>query len=126
MWVYYNPNPDNQKRVGDCTVRAVAKALDISWDDAYILMAVKGYQLKDMPSANSTWSAVLMENGFKRKSIPDRCPDCFTADDFCRKNPKGIYVLGFGSHTATVVDGRLYDMWDSSNEIPQYYFYKED
>ena len=36
-------------------------------------------------------------------------------------------MLGFGGHVATVVDGNLYDSWDSSMEIPQFYWrYKED
>ena len=30
----------------------------------------------------------------------------------------------FGNHVATVVNGQLYDSWDSSNEIPQYYWEK--
>lgn len=33
MYIEYNPNPVARK-VGDCAVRAVAKALRISWDDA--------------------------------------------------------------------------------------------
>ena len=33
-------------------------------------------------------------------------------------------MLGFGNHVATVVDGILYDSWDSSNEIPQYFWHK--
>lgn len=28
MWKYYNPNPVG-KKTGDCSVRAVAKALDV-------------------------------------------------------------------------------------------------
>lgn len=31
MFVFFNPNPD-AKRVGDCTVRAIAKAMNTVWD----------------------------------------------------------------------------------------------
>jgi hypothetical protein len=80
----------------------------------------------DMPHSNSVWGAVLRENGFIRKTLPDECPDCYTAEDFCMENPQGTFVLGFGRHTATVVDGNLYDMWDSSQEIPQYFWTKKE
>lgn len=125
MWVQFNPSPVG-RNVGDCAVRAVAKALGIDWETAYALIARNGFLMGDMPSSNAVWGAVLREHGFSRRSLPDSCPDCYTAQDFARDNPEGTYVLGFGSHVATVVDGDLYDSWDSSNEIPQYYWYMEE
>lgn len=119
MWVRYNPNPHGRS-VGDCSVRAVAKALGIDWSTAYMLTTRMGYSMSDMPSADAVWGAVLREHGFRREVIPNRCPDCYTATDFCREHPQGVYVLGFGGHVATVVDGDLYDSWDSGNEIPIY------
>ena len=123
MYVYFNPNPVG-RMVGDCSIRAIAKALDISWEDAYAKVAANGFRMGDMPSSNSVWGSVLRQNGFYRKSLPDLCPDCYTAEDFCKDNPSGVYVLGFGGHVATIVDGVLYDSWDSSKEIPQYFWSK--
>ena len=40
--------------------------------------------------------------------------------------PVGTYVLGFGNHVATVIDGVLYDAWNSSKEIPQYFWYLKE
>lgn len=125
MWVEYNPNPTG-RRVGDCAVRAVAKALDTDWETAYAMITANGFSMGDMPSSNSVWGAVLRQNGFYRQSIPNACPDCYTAEDFCRDNPKGTFVLGFGTHVATVVDGNIYDAWNSSNEIPQYVWYRKE
>ena len=124
MWIEYNPNPV-ARRVGDCAVRAVAKALDKDWETAYCMLVKNGYLMGDMPSSNSVWGAVLREHGFKRKAIDTDCKDCYTAEDFCKDHLQGTYVLGFDAHTATVVDGNIYDSWDSSNEIPQYYWTKE-
>jgi hypothetical protein len=124
-FIYFNPNPV-MRTVGDCAVRAVAKALDISWEDAYAKIIVNGFRMGDMPSADSVWGAVLRQNGFYKKAIPNTCPDCYTAADFCEDHPKGIYVLGFGGHTATVVDGDIYDAWDSSNEIPIYVWFRKE
>lgn len=125
MWVEYNPNPV-ARRVGDCSVRAIAKALDLDWEDAFARLASSAYLMADMPSSDSVWGAVLRQNGFYRRIIPNSCPDCYTAEDFANDNPKGTFVLGFGGHVATVVDGKIYDSWDSSNEIPQYVWYRKD
>ena len=124
MWIEFNPNPMS-RHVGDCSVRAVAAALGIDWERAYTLIAIAGFNMADMPSSNSVWGAVLRQHGFYRDVIPNTCPDCYTADEFCRDHPHGIFVLGFGSHVATVIDGDLYDSWDSSKEIPQYFFYRK-
>lgn len=121
-YIYYNPNP-TERRVEDCSIRAVAKALDIPWEKSFALVTKNAYEMGDMPHSNSVWGSVLRQHGFYRKSVPNTCPDCYTAEDFCRDHPSGIYVLGFGRHVATVVDGDLYDSWDSSKEIPQYVWY---
>lgn len=125
MWIHYNPNPTGRS-VGDCAIRAVAKALNTDWESAYIMVTDNGYAMGDMPSSDSVWGAVLRQNGFYRSAIPNRCPDCYTVDDFCRDNPRGTFVLGFGGHVATVVDGNLYDSWDSSRAIPIYVWYRKD
>ena len=126
VWYELNNNPTGRKNVGDCAVRAVALALGIDWEQAYALMATAGFVMGDVPSSNAVWGAVLRQHGFYRQSIPDTCPDCYTAADFCNDHPIGVYVLGFGSHAATVLNGDLYDSWDSSNEVPMYYWYKKE
>ena len=101
-------------------------ALGMDWETAYARIVAAGYRMADMPSSDSVWGAVLRQNGFYKKTIPDTCPDCYTASDFCRDNPEGTFVLGFGGHTAAVLDGNLYDSWDSSNEGPIYVWYRKD
>lgn len=126
MWIKFLNNPTG-RTVGDCSVRAVSKALNISWEDAYIKMCRAGLLMGDMPSSDSVWGSVLRQHGFYRKALPNRCPDCYTVEDFCYDHPSGIYVLGFGGHVATVVDGNLYDSWNSLMEIPIYmWFLKEE
>ena len=119
MWIEFNENPAG-RRVGDCAVRAIQVALGISWERAYAMIAEAGFRMCDMPSSDATWGAVLRKYGFVRESIPDTCPDCYSAEDFCEDHPEGIYVLGFGDHTACVIDGNIYDSWDSSRRIPQF------
>lgn len=123
-WKKYNPNPA-MRNVGDCAVRAISVALNMDWESAYAKIALNGFLMGDMPSSDSVWGAVLREKGFNRSAIPNTCPDCYTAKDFADEHSNGVYVLGFGGHVATIKDGDLYDSWDSSNEIPVYYWHKE-
>lgn len=125
MWVKFNPNPTG-RNVGDCAVRAVAAALDMDWEGAYRLITDAGLSMGDMPSSDSVWGAVLRQHGFYRATIPNRCPDCYTAKDFARDNPYGTFVLGFGGHVATIVDGKLYDAYNSLECIPVYVWYRKD
>lgn len=124
MWVKFNNNPMS-RTVGDCAVRAVSLALGVDWEEAYNLIADAGYAMGDMPSSDSVWGAVLRQHGFYREAIPNSCPDCYTVEDFVKDFPRGVYVLGFGGHVATVIDGDLYDSWNSSNEVPVYFWYKK-
>lgn len=123
-WIFRNENPLG-KQVGDCTVRAIATATGQPWDDTFIEMALKGFSMADMPSANAVTTAYLREKGFVRRTVPNTCPDCYTVKDFCNDNPNGIYIVGIGTHIVTVIDGDYFDTWDSGNEIPLYYFERE-
>lgn len=124
-FVHYNPNPTGRS-VGDCAVRAVSKALNTSWEDAYTLITINGYYMGDMPSSDSVWGSVLRQHGFYRRSIPDACPECYTVAEFAKDNPHGTFVLGIGGHVVTVKDGNVFDSWDSSAEIPQFVWYRKD
>ena len=125
MHVAYNANPEGQ-RVGDCTVRAISKALGQSWERTYTGLALQGFCLCDMPSANHVWGAYLRENGFQREIIPNSCPDCYTVKDFCRDHPSGTYILAISGHVVAVIDGNYYDTWDSGEETPIYYWKRKD
>lgn len=122
---YFNPNP-NGSRVGDCVIRAISAVTGQDWNSTYTGVALQGYVLGDMPSANHVWRAYLTSKGFQRAIIPDTCPDCYTVDDFANEHPKGRFVLGTGNHAVAVVNGEVWDTWDSRSEIPIYYFYKEE
>lgn len=123
-WIQYNPNPAG-RNVGDCAVRALTVALDVDWEDAFELITRAAFSMADMPSSDSVWGAVLRSNGYYREAIPNTCPECYTVADFSLDHPKGVYVVGTGGHVVTIVDGVLYDSWNSSKEIPIYYWHKK-
>lgn len=125
MFNELNINPE-KKLVGDCVVRAIGVVTDKDWDDVYLDLCLgKGFVMKQMPSENSVWGAYLHDLGFKRHTIDDTCPDCYTVRQFAEDHPTGRYVLGTGSHAIGVIDGTYFDTTDTGDEVPQYYFEKE-
>ncbi|MCD8088219.1 MAG: hypothetical protein LUE22_06505 [Oscillospiraceae bacterium] len=121
MYVYYNPSPSG-RNVGDCTVRAISKALGQDWEQTYTGLAVEGYLLNDMPSSNVVWGSYLKSHGFKRQILPDDCHDCYSVADFAADHPRGTYILALSGHVVCVEDGNWFDTWNSGNEIPLYYW----
>lgn len=122
MWVELNINPHGM-RVGDCVIRAIAKALNQSWEDTYIGLCLQGFVMGDLPSSNAVWSTYLKHKGFRRCTVQD-CPDCYSVEDFCKDHPNGVYVVGTGTHAVAVENGKYYDAWRSGLETPVYYFEK--
>ena len=96
--------------------------MDMPWDDVAIDLSMMMVAEKDIVSSNALWGKYLELNGFRRGSLPDTCPSCFTIEDFCRMYPQGIYVVCTGSHVVAVIDGNYYDTFDSGQETATYYF----
>lgn len=87
-------------------------------------LAIQGFMLGDMPSANAVWGAYLRRKGYTRHMVLDTCPDCYTVGDFATEHPQGTYILALSNHVVCIQDGVIYDSWDSSGEIPLYFWYK--
>ena len=119
---FFNNNPLGRRSVGDCSVRAVSKALGVSWDEAHDMLADMSKQMGTIMNDNDVISAVLRMNGFYKENLP--CIDCYTVREFACDNPVGTYVLGTGNHVVTVIDGNFYDTWRSGDESVLYFWMK--
>ena len=105
MWVQFNPNP-KKLNVGDCTVRSICAVTGLDWHTVHkALCDLSG----DMA-------------GFARKKMIDRCPECYTVEQFAFDHPRGIYILGPHEHAVALIDGNWWDSWDSGLTVPTYYF----
>lgn len=124
-FVFFNPNPDG-KRVGDCAVRAISKALNQDWEATFIALSLQGLLMCDLPNANAVWGAYLRGKGFRRSMLPEDCPDCYTVAEFAEEHRDGTYILALSNHVVCVQDGNWFDVWDSGGEIPIYYWLKEE
>ncbi len=122
MYKYFNSNPLGRRTVGDCSVRAISKALNISWDDAHDMLADMSKQMGTIMNDNDVISAVLRMHGFYKENLP--CVDCYTIRDFANDNRTGTYVVGTGSHVVAIKDGNYYDTWPSGDESIMYFWTK--
>ena len=101
--------------------------MEQTWEETYAGLSLEGFLRGDLPNADSVWGPYLREHGFTRHLLPDTCPDCYTVADFAEEHTNGTYILSMpGRHVVAVVDGTIFDSWDSSGEVPVYYWTKEN
>lgn len=126
LFVEYNPNKHKRNRVGDCAVRALSKALDQTWEETFTGLALKGFELGDMPSANHVFGAYLRDHGFTRHVIPAELVEHCTVEYFADTHKRGTFVLVLDGHVVCVKDGNYFDSWPSGHEIVHYYWEKKE
>lgn len=125
MWRKCNPNPCRQEEP-DCVVRAIAVATGQTWRKVHRDLCVLSHEKCTMPSVNWLWGLYLKECGFEKFPLPDSCPECVTVREFAKRYAYGTYVIGTGSHAVCVMDGDWYDLFDSGDETPIYFYRKRE
>lgn len=122
MYIPYNPNPLG-KRTTDCVIRMLMKIYGFnSWDETYDRLSEVVKQEYEMPSSNNVWELYLKYHGFRKRLLPDTCPDCMTVERFSSYYNDDVYVACTGSHVVAVIFGDYYDAWDSGDEVVTYFF----
>lgn len=101
----------------DCTVRAIATAMKVPYDEAWELLyreqgkyRTAGYALPEYLKHDPKTFGVVRYLAFPAKSGVER----MNARRFVRLHPSGQFILRMAHHVAAVNDGILYDTWDSS------------
>lgn len=129
-FVYYQPNDKDLKdQYGDCTIRALTKALGCTWIEAFDAMIpyCREYQCSNIFALPSTIERkILDEMGFEYTGISNkrgsRRP---TVDSFARDHKQGTYICNVANHEVAVVDGKYYDTWDSGEKSMYGYYTKK-
>lgn len=127
-FVYFQPNDKDLKdQYGDCTIRALAKALNVSWLEAYdamipICREEQTSNIFDVPAKKRatllerlgfTYTGVSNKKGTKRPTV----------DEFAKAHKNGRYIAMVAHHAVAIVDGKYYDTWDSGWK-PMYGYYE--
>ena len=117
-FVYFQPNDkDIKDTVGDCQIRALAKALDKSWLEVFDIITpiCREQQVMDIFSCdlNKTKEA-MAKLGFQYTGITNKKGTKRpTVDEFAKSHKQGRYICTVAHHAVAVVDGKYYDTWDS-------------
>ena len=126
MWKRFQNNPKNLN-VGDCVIRAISASTGMDWYTIHKALCDLSAEMADWPNADRVWWAFMEQIGFAKKRLVDRCPDCYTVKQFCADNPQLTGILATGTHVIAVGEGGNYfDTWDSGDEVPIYYWRRED
>ena len=126
---YYQPNKmDTKDKFGDCQIRALSKALDCTWMEAYDkAVAVCREEQASLPFdvPVSIRSRMLDKLGFDYHTVSNKKGTTRpTVASFAKDHPKGVYICGVAHHEVAVVDGYYYDTWDCGYKSIYGYFEK--
>ena len=123
MYIKYNANPLNKTSSSDCAIRAISKALCKPYDDVYIDLFNIGFEMKNLPNAQSVYERYFKEIGYVRNKQPKKSDNTkYTVSEFVSLHNKGIYIITIQGHMTVVIDGDIYDTWDCGNsKICLYY-----
>lgn len=126
---FYQPNEkDKKNKYGDCTIRALSKALGLSWLEAFDVEIpfCRKYQCSNIFDTPIQIRKNIMEElGFRYTGISNsygsKRP---TVLEFAKNHPTGTYILQVSHHVVTVKNGMYYDTWDSGRKsLYGYYTY---
>lgn len=118
MYIEYNKNPKGLK-TGDCVVRAIATALNESWEDTYkgmLEVALKTYQAI---SWKNNFKKYLQNKGYEMHKMPKKeNGKRYTVNEFCKEKAENnkTYIISLANHLTVVINRDLYDTWNCGNK----------
>lgn len=123
MIKYFNSNPTckyfksgNPKNwyINDSSVRAISKALDVSWEDAYNLLSDAGRKIYNVPTSKQALNEILIENGYEFVTLgkPQRGSSRPSVSNFIESHKSDIIVMNLADYFVTAIDGDIYDVSD--------------
>ena len=114
-----NPNPEWKKKKGyrwdrgDCAIRALANAADVSWLEAFDYLIGHARAEYNVPNDKGGFRRYLCEGGGKWTAVKaEKRKKRMTVLDFAKSHPKGRYAVQIASHETAVVNGVILDAWN--------------
>ena len=106
-------NPKNWY-INDSSVRAISKALDVSWEDAYNLLSNAGRKIYNVPTSKQALNEILIENGYEFVTLgkPQRGSSRLSVSNFIESHKSDIIVMNLADYFVTAIDGDIYDVSD--------------
>ena len=121
---YYNANPHNRKS-DDCVIRAICTALGQSWEQTVRDLTEVGIKYGYVVNDKHTYEKYLTNKGWIKHSQPRKADNTkYTGKEWCKKIQiwatkdaparRCIAHIG-GHHIVAIMDGKVNDIWDSTN-----------
>lgn len=106
---YYNANPLNRK-VNDCTIRAISLATGRTWDETFSDLCAVAQCRAIMPD-DITYIDEYLEENFQ-KVCGCKGNINVTVGEFVDTHPQGIYLITMRGHITCAIDGCIYDTFN--------------
>lgn len=118
---YFNPNPDDKmfksgKRKiwcrEDSSIRAIAAAMNITWDDAYKRLSEIALRIHDVPTSKNVMHEFCILNNFEHTTYgkPKAGEVRPTLANFADEMTKGTYIVYLSHYFICVKDGEVFDV----------------
>lgn len=135
---YYNVNPKD-KCTNDCVIRALAVAMDKTWDEVFNDLVELAKKYKLMPNDDKIYTRYLKANGWvKHKQLRKDDNTKYDGSEFCDYFNDEMYdsiktpiFARIGTHHVTCfkrIDDtfKIWDIWNCSRKYVGVYWTKED
>lgn len=108
----YNANPEN-KNIGDCSIRAICTATPLTYQQAKKLLETKVFESGAAWNTVKNITAALADLGISVERASRETVNSFTKH--C--DTGASYVVFVAKHAVAVVNGVIYDTWDSKKKL---------
>lgn len=120
---YFQPNTH---KCGDCAIRAVAKALDVDWEEAMTYLYNTARKINEAPTSAKSITETLKLFGFVWEGFRVRKGEARpTVADFAKTHEVGRCILRASQHVVCAIGGKYYDIWDCGAKPVYGYWFRE-
>ena len=111
-YIKFNNHPKGLETT-DCVVRAISKAFDKDYLETRRELNLVKRELGFQSYKKTKFIYKYLSNYERLIIRVEKGKPRLKGYDFVEKYPKGTYILKMTGHITVVVDGVLYDLWDS-------------
>ncbi len=118
---YHNANPKN-RLTGDCRIRAISVACEIPYNQVVMDLAKIHCETGYDQTANQGISILMEQYGWIKCKQPRKADNTkYTGEEFCRliqrsHKPEWKRIMANigGHHEVAIIDGKVWDTWNST------------
>ena len=128
FYQYDNVNPKG-KFGGDCVVRAIANAMGQSWEQTIRELTELGLKMGFVLNDDHVYTRYLETHGFRKMNEPrDVNNRKLTVKEWLIQREgmklKPIVMRVGSRHVSCIIDGKVHDIWNCSNDTMHRYWVK--